>query len=72
MPDGTDLRVPRNANHIMLWDPVEVRFWCAKFRCSERNLRQAVRAVGESATAVETWFQKQGIVQQTANDRGNG
>jgi hypothetical protein len=32
-------------------EPYEVRYWCAKFGCTEAQLRAAVRAVGPVAAA---------------------
>jgi hypothetical protein len=32
-------------------EPHEVRYWCAKFGCTEAQLRAAVRAVGPIAAA---------------------
>ena len=72
MPDDTITRIPRNPNYIMLWDPVDVRFWCAKFGCTEERLKEAARAAGESATAVEEWLQKQEIARPAVHNQRGG
>ncbi|MDR6216209.1 DUF3606 domain-containing protein [Paracidovorax wautersii] len=41
---------------ISLEQPHEVRDWTASMKCSEEELRQAVKAVGHSANAVRAYL----------------
>ena len=41
---------------VNLGEPWEVRFWSREFRCSEDQLRQAVREAGDGAGSVRAWF----------------
>ncbi len=47
---------PRAQDHwrVNLDEPWEITFWTREFCCSERQLKEAVQAVGESAGAVRT------------------
>ncbi|MET0210311.1 MAG: DUF3606 domain-containing protein [Burkholderiaceae bacterium] len=45
---------------ISLDEPYEIRDWCKSFGCSEPQLREAVHAVGNSATSVRDYLQKSG------------
>lgn len=53
MSDDKTLRAPRDASRIALGEGYEVRYWTKKFSVSRDRLEQAVRAVGNSAVAVE-------------------
>ena len=39
-------------------EPYEVRYWTDRLRCTEKELKEAVRAVGVSVSAVEDFIQK--------------
>ena len=58
MPDDKTIRHPDDGKRIDINDPYEVRNWCAKFGVSEDKLKQAVRAVGDSAGAVRRYLGK--------------
>jgi hypothetical protein len=45
--------IPRDRGRIDLTDPREVSWWRKQFGCSERQLREAVAQVGDSAAMVE-------------------
>ena len=45
--------IPRDRGRIDLDDPREVSWWRKRFDCSERQLREAVAQVGDSAAMVE-------------------
>jgi hypothetical protein len=54
MPDNLEKRAPQDQSRISLKEPYEVQFWCDKFNVSKERLSEAVRKVGNSASAVET------------------
>ena len=58
MPDDKRKKIPQDSNRISLSDPDEVRYWCAKFRCTKKELEDAVAAVGDSASKVEAWIRR--------------
>lgn len=35
----------------------EVRYWCGKFNCSQRELEEAINKVGSSSIALERFFE---------------
>lgn len=45
--------VPALRNRIDMTNPSEVMYWSKTFGCSEKQLRQAVAQVGDSAAMVE-------------------
>lgn len=45
--------IPRDRGRIDLDDPREVSWWRKRFDCSEKQLREAVAQVGDSAAMVE-------------------
>ena len=53
-PDGPDARAPRAQDYwrVNLAEAWEITFWTREFGCSEAQLKDAVRAVGQSAGAV--------------------
>jgi hypothetical protein len=53
MADDKTLRSPQDASRISLSEDYEVRYWTQKFCISEERLREAVKAAGNSADAVE-------------------
>ena len=53
MPDDLSNRIPQDPSRINLQDAWERQYWLDKFGCTEDELRNAVKAMGASATAVE-------------------
>jgi hypothetical protein len=51
MYDNTHSRGYAGDEKRVAIEPYEVRYWCAKFGCTEAQLRAAVRAVGPIAAA---------------------
>jgi Protein of unknown function (DUF3606) len=43
---------PLDPGRVNTMDPVELRYWCHEFGCSEKRLKQAVEEVGEHVAAV--------------------
>lgn len=58
MPDDKTKKIPQDAKRISLTDKDEVCYWCDKFHCTEKQLRNAVRRVGDSAADVEKEIQR--------------
>lgn len=58
MSDDLHKRRPRDAAEISLKEPYEVRDWCDALKCTEAQLRAAVKAVGHSAAAVRRHLAK--------------
>ncbi len=56
MPDDLTKTRPQDSQRINLSQDYEIRYWCKKFRCTEKELRDAVSLVGDSATAVQTYL----------------
>ena len=56
MADDKGNRGPADRARVNVNEDYEVRYWTHKFSCSEEHLRDAVRAVGASANAVERWI----------------
>lgn len=53
MSDNKELRAPQNASRIAMGEDYEVEYWTKKFNVSGNELAAAVKAVGNSADAVE-------------------
>jgi hypothetical protein len=53
MTDGPKKRGRQDRGKVSVIEAHEVRSWCAKFGCTQRELREAVDAVGHSAAKVE-------------------
>lgn len=53
MADDKTLRGPQDASRVALGEDYEVTYWTKKFGVTEDQLRDAVKAVGNSADAVE-------------------
>jgi hypothetical protein len=56
MADDLTKRGPQDRDRINVNEAHEVRYWCGKFHCSERALRQAVDEVGVMAKDVEAFL----------------
>ena len=52
MSDDLKNRGPQDRSRVNVNEPWEVRWWCNEFKCTEQELRNAVRTVGVSAAAV--------------------
>lgn len=53
MADDKTLRSPQDRSRIAVGEDYEVRYWSEKFGVSKDQLADAVKAVGNSADAVE-------------------
>jgi hypothetical protein len=53
MADDKTVRSPQDASRIALGEDYEVQYWTKKFGVDRAKLEQAVKAVGNSAKAVE-------------------
>jgi hypothetical protein len=53
MADDKSLRSPEDSSRIALGEDYEVQYWTNRFGVSRERLEEAVRAVGNSADAVE-------------------
>ena len=58
MIEDKSKKVPADSSRVSLDDDYEVRFWCIKFGCSRAELEYAVRIVGHTSTAVQTYLAK--------------
>ena len=56
MPDDLTRRGPEDPRYINLNQDHEVRHWCLELNCTEKELRDAVSLVGNSARAVKTYL----------------
>ena len=56
MSDDDRLRPMAQRSRINVNEPPEVRFWCSEFRCSESQLRDAVRRVGATTDRVRAYL----------------
>lgn len=53
MADDLSDRGPQDRSRINIEESWEVRYWSQKFGVTEQQLKDAVRAVGQSAEAVQ-------------------
>ncbi|MBF8753753.1 DUF3606 domain-containing protein [Pseudomonas guariconensis] len=53
MADDLSNRGPQDRSRINIEESWEVRYWSQKFGVSEQQLKDAVKAVGQSAEAVQ-------------------
>lgn len=58
MPDNLKRRVPEDPTKININQKWEIEYWCDRFHCSERMLREAVRAVGPMVKDVKEWLKQ--------------
>ena len=52
MADDLNKRGPKDQSRVNVNEPWEVRYWCAKFKCTEAELKAAVKVVGSMASDV--------------------
>jgi hypothetical protein len=57
MPDNKQKRGRADRERVNVVEGYEVRYWCDKFDCSERELRDAVEEVGPMAKKVEAYLE---------------
>jgi hypothetical protein len=53
-----DKRKPQDVNRINVQEQEEVRWWCSQLSCNEMRLKNAVKAVGQSAEAVKKYLHR--------------
>ena len=58
MSDDKTKRGSPDSKRINLNQYYEVESWCKKFTCTKKELRDAVKAVGDSVERVEEYFSK--------------
>ncbi|HAP26160.1 MAG TPA: DUF3606 domain-containing protein [Achromobacter sp.] len=58
MSDDLSKRGPQDRSRINVNEPHELRYWTQELGVSESELRDAVKAVGPSATAVREHLRK--------------
>lgn len=56
MADDPNNRGPQDRARVSMEQDHEVRYWTEKFGVSQRQLQEAVDAVGNSADAVENYL----------------
>lgn len=56
MPDDLTRKRPQDSRRINLDQEHEVRYWCDKFDCTEKELQDAVSRVGDSAAVVQRYL----------------
>jgi len=58
MSDNLNKKAPQDASRISTSEKWEIDYWCDTLNCSEDELKQAVKKVGNSAQAVKDYFKK--------------
>ena len=58
MPDNLKKKIPQDASRISLSQSHEVKYWCERLGCTEDELEEAVKNVGDSADDVEKYLAK--------------
>ena len=54
--DDLQIKEPLDGSRINLHEPYEVNYWCKKFKCTVKELQDAVHAVGTSAAKVQAYL----------------
>lgn len=49
-------RPPSDRNHIDISDPLELRWWCGRFGCTDLKLKEALAHVGNAPSQVEQYL----------------
>jgi hypothetical protein len=49
-------RAPADRSHVDVADPLELRWWCGRFGCSDLRLIQAIAQVGTAPSQVEQFL----------------
>ncbi|MDQ6618507.1 MAG: DUF3606 domain-containing protein [Pseudomonadota bacterium] len=58
MADDKNKRGAADRDRVNVNEDYELRYWTEKFKCTEAQLRAAVKAVGVMAKDVEVFLQK--------------
>ena len=58
MADNLNKRAPQDGNFINTSEQWEIDYWTETLNCSEEELREAVRAAGNSSDAVREYLNK--------------
>ena len=56
MPDDLTRKRPEDSKRINLGQEHEIQYWCDKFGCTRKQLRDAVKQVGDSAAIVQRYL----------------
>jgi hypothetical protein len=67
MADDPSLRGVADRSRVNVNQPHELRSWCAKFGCTEDQLRAAVASVGVMASDVERFLKSRGSASPSSN-----
>lgn len=58
MSDDLEKKIPQDATKVNVNETWELDYWSKKFGVTEERLKEAVKAVGTSADAVEKYLRK--------------
>lgn len=58
MADNLEKRQPQDGSKVSLSEDWELRYWCKKLGVSEKELRSAVKEVGNSSEKVKKYLSK--------------
>jgi hypothetical protein len=56
--DDKNKRGPQDASKVNVNEDYELRYWTNRFNISEERLREAVKEVGPSVSAIEEYLKK--------------
>lgn len=56
--DDKNKRGPQDASKVNVNEDYELRYWTKRFNISEERLREAVKEVGPSVSAIEEYLKK--------------
>ena len=56
MPDDLKKTAPQDPKRVNVNQSHEIEYWCAHFGCTAKELGAAVKAVGDSVSAVRDYF----------------
>ena len=54
--DDLQIRKPLDSSRINLHEKYEVNYWCKKFKCTVKELQDAVHTVGTSAAKLQAYL----------------
>lgn len=69
MPDDVKKRRPPDRNRVNLDEPLEVQYRRKEYGCTERQLKQAVAAVGDSAAKVSQYLRNKSTPRKGGTQR---
>ena len=58
MGDNLENRGPQDRSKISLTETWEIVYWTKALNCNEKDLREAIQAVGNSSEMVRNYFEK--------------